>query len=456
MKMKPLFILNLLFLSIGSAWAQERVDIAIFPSSTIDQMEIRIRPSYAEAGTRYLTNAQFTIKWPVSSGINTITAGGPVFPYLLTPQGNPLTHDGYYYQSFATSGGFAISWAAGVEIVVQTFTFTSPPCPVFEIADDAFVQSIEVNGGFYFEINGADKTGDIYQAGAQQPYPGIPGAISGSTEIVPPQSGVVYTTSGSTNALSYEWSFSGTGAAITGTGTSVTIDFSETATSGNLTVYGVNGCGNSPAPATLYISVPNSQAAVVQGTYRYYGQVYCNDIFTPYTPALEGVTVVLQGTGYTSSTTTNVAGEYIFTDVPPGTYTVVSTYDRDTGGAVNALDAGQVNSWGVGPQYGIEIVRFKAGDAIYDNLLLAGDAGRINYYFLSMGNPGWNAPLNLWSFWKAGEEISANHLTESLYPVITVETTDVTQDFYGLVTGDFNQSMPAYLVPADPCNAGGE
>lgn len=440
----------------GISRAQEVVNIGMFAPAAANTMEVRIQPGYAESGSRYLTNAQFTVRWPISSGVSGITAGTPVFPFFFIAQGVPLTNEGYYYQRFATSGGFALTWAAGAEIVVQTFTFTSPPCPLFEIADDAYVKSSSVNGAWYIEINGLDKTGGLYQAAAQQPSPGIPGAIAGPLEVVPPQSGVTYTTSGATNALTYAWSYSGTGVSINGAGTSVTLDFSEAATPGNLTVRGVNGCGEGAVSTPLAVSVPGQQAAVVSGTYRYYGQVSCNGSLVPYTPPLEGVTVVLQGAGESFTATTTATGEYAISGVPPGTYTVGSTYARETSGAVNALDAGQVNAWGVGPQYAIEKVRFRAGDALADQILLAGDAGRINYYFLSLGNPVWSSPLGMWSFWKAGETISVNSNTEGNLPTLTVGTTDVTQDFYGLVTGDFNQSMPETLIPADPCHLPGE
>ncbi|HQJ86852.1 MAG TPA: HYR domain-containing protein, partial [Prolixibacteraceae bacterium] len=83
----------------------------------------------------------------------------------------------------------------------------------------------------------------------------------------------------------------------------------------------------------------------VWGTYRY----YFGDVNVP----LEGVKVTLLGVGNTYSTTTNAAGEYVFETVEPGTYTVTSSYDEPTEGAINSLDAGMVNSWQVGPQYEI-------------------------------------------------------------------------------------------------------
>ncbi|HQJ86863.1 MAG TPA: T9SS type A sorting domain-containing protein, partial [Prolixibacteraceae bacterium] len=131
------------------------------------------------------------------------------------------------------------------------------------------------------------------------------------------------------------------------------------------------------------------------------------------------------------------------------------SYNAETGGAVNALDAGMVNSWQVGPQYEIEKVRFKAADVIYDNRLTAGDAGEINFYYLRDGNPAWKSPVGLWTFWRAGEQIAKNPFTEGLNPVITVGTSPILQDFFGLITGDFNLSATDAINSLKSARQGG-
>lgn len=65
---------------------------------------------------------------------------------------------------------------------------------------------------------------------------------------------VVYTIPAVVEAASYVWTYSGTGATITGTGNSVNVSFSGTATSGSLSVVAINSCGNSTA-RTLDISI---------------------------------------------------------------------------------------------------------------------------------------------------------------------------------------------------------
>ena len=185
----------------------------------------------------------------------------------------------------------------------------------------------------------------------------------------------------------------------------------------------------------------------VSGTYKY--------LHSKLTP-LAGVTVKLQQSGITvHETVTDADGNYAFSAVLPGDYTVVSSYDYPTGGAINAIDAGMLNAWQVGPQYAIEKVRFKAGDVLAPiNRITSGDPGRINQYFLNDGNPAWNAPVELWSFWKAGETTINKVISDPSYPVITVGTTAVLQDFYGLITGDFNLSATDQINALKSGNSG--
>ncbi len=90
------------------------------------------------------------------------------------------------------------------------------------------------------------------------PLPGAAGTISGSSSVSPGQTGVAYSVAAISNATSYSWTYSGTGATISGTTNSITINFSAGATSGNLTVRGVNSCGNGTVSANFAISMTGS------------------------------------------------------------------------------------------------------------------------------------------------------------------------------------------------------
>lgn len=85
--------------------------------------------------------------------------------------------------------------------------------------------------------------------------PTQPGAFTTSSSTVcQGQNNVTYTIPAVSGATSYNWTYSGTGATISGTGTSVNLSFSTTATSGTLSVTATNTCGTSPAQ-TVAINV---------------------------------------------------------------------------------------------------------------------------------------------------------------------------------------------------------
>jgi hypothetical protein len=79
------------------------------------------------------------------------------------------------------------------------------------------------------------------------PIPAQPAAFTASMATVTlGQTGVTYTVPNDPSAT-YIWNYSGTGATINGTGNSVTVDFSSTATNGILKVSATNGCTASAA-----------------------------------------------------------------------------------------------------------------------------------------------------------------------------------------------------------------
>ncbi|MDY0343971.1 MAG: hypothetical protein RBR28_10390, partial [Lentimicrobium sp.] len=88
--------------------------------------------------------------------------------------------------------------------------------------------------------------------------PQNPGAISGSTTVCQGQSGVTYSVPVINFANGYEWQLP-VGAIITsGTNTNqITVNFSESASSGNIMVRGTNGCGAGQWSAAYAITISN-------------------------------------------------------------------------------------------------------------------------------------------------------------------------------------------------------
>ncbi|MDD4215380.1 MAG: PKD domain-containing protein, partial [Bacteroidales bacterium] len=87
------------------------------------------------------------------------------------------------------------------------------------------------------------------------PLPAAAGTISGDATVCQGQNSVTYTVPTITNATSYTWTYSGTGATITGTTNNITISFAANATSGNLTVRGNNSCGSGEISSNFSITV---------------------------------------------------------------------------------------------------------------------------------------------------------------------------------------------------------
>ena len=87
------------------------------------------------------------------------------------------------------------------------------------------------------------------------PVPAQPGVITGTSPVCQNQNGVAYSVT-NVPGVTYSWTYSGTGFTIgSGSGTSsITADFSASATSGTLSVTGSNACGTSTA-STLAITV---------------------------------------------------------------------------------------------------------------------------------------------------------------------------------------------------------
>jgi hypothetical protein len=86
--------------------------------------------------------------------------------------------------------------------------------------------------------------------------PGNAGPISGSSPVCAGEQNVPYSVAPVTNATVYIWTFPAGASVISGSGTSsVAVDFSTSAVSGNATVYGNNACGSGNASPGFSILV---------------------------------------------------------------------------------------------------------------------------------------------------------------------------------------------------------
>jgi hypothetical protein len=124
------------------------------------------------------------------------------------------------------------------------------------------VQETSVDG-----CPGPLRSGQIFVSSV----PGSPGPITGPAAFIPGTTGVTYSVGDIPGASNYNWSYTGTGVTINGSGTNVTLDFSSAATAGELKVNGVNSCG-SGAEKSLSISLDtrtlNLSGVLLQGLYN--------------------------------------------------------------------------------------------------------------------------------------------------------------------------------------------
>ena len=217
--------------------------------------------------------------------------------------------------SLGTSGSTTFQWSFGSGATPSDATGAGPHTVTYSTGGLKTVSLTITDGA----VNTETKADYI----TVNPLPGAAGTITGSASVCQGQSGVAYSVPAITGAASYNWTYSGTGATITGTTNAVTIAFASNATSGNLTVRGVNSCGNGTLSAGLSITVNTPPSAPVAGT------------VTQPTCSLATGSVTLSGLPLTGTWTltrnpggivaTSTGASYTVTGIPVGTYTFTVT-----------------------------------------------------------------------------------------------------------------------------------
>ena len=85
---------------------------------------------------------------------------------------------------------------------------------------------------------------------------GAAGAITGPASVCKGQTGVVFSVAAIANATGYNWTLpAGASLASGGNTNSITVDFASWAISGNISVYGMNSCGNGAVSPNLALTV---------------------------------------------------------------------------------------------------------------------------------------------------------------------------------------------------------
>jgi gliding motility-associated-like protein len=167
--------------------------------------------------------------------------------------------------------------------------------------------------------------------------PSAAGPIDGPDAVCQGDTGLNFSVPAIDNAKTYQWSYSGDGEELYGSGNTASVDFSAIATSGNLVVSGFNACGEGPPSPDFPITVIPlpSGAGTINGE-----PVVCRgqqgiSYSVPAISDASGYTWTFSGTGYTIS-----AGDsnYISMDFDPA-----ATSGNLTVMGINGCGNGQVS-----------------------------------------------------------------------------------------------------------------
>ncbi len=150
-----------------------------------------------------------------------------------------------------------------------------------------------------------------------------------ATQVCRGGTGYVYTVP-FVSGVTWNWSYSGTGHTINGSGNSVTIDFNIVATAGTLSVTATNACGTSSA-RTVDISI-------IVASFSYPGSPYCQNGADP-TPVLDAGGVAGTFSSAAGLVFLNTAtGQIDLSASASGTYTVTNTVSSSPCGVMTATN----------------------------------------------------------------------------------------------------------------------
>ena len=138
-----------------------------------------------------------------------------------------------------TSGGSGVN-VGNIEVSFTENTSTSPRTGVITVTAPG--------------ANGSPVNVTVTQEGCT--LPDATGNITGLATVCQGQNGVVYSVATIANATGYVWTVPAGATIVLGSNTnSITVNFSDTATSGNFTVYGTNNCGNGTTSSPYAVTV---------------------------------------------------------------------------------------------------------------------------------------------------------------------------------------------------------
>lgn len=171
------------------------------------------------------------------------------------------------------------------------------------------------------------------------PFPDAPGQITGSTSVCGGTSGVVYSVTPVANATSYIWTVPVGASIVSGGNTnSITVNYAPNASSGFISVYGVNSCGNGSTSPMLPVTVTllPGNAGIISGNDSVCsGQTNADYTVLPIANATGYTWIVPYGAVITAGNNTNSITVYFSSLAVSGVITVQG-YNSCGSGTISA------------------------------------------------------------------------------------------------------------------------
>lgn len=220
------------------AWATSTSANLVFTSSTATL------PLYATRVSQYIAGVNTALA--VTPGTNALVCCNPLLN-VIPPSVYNVTGGGAYCEGGA---GLPIG-LSGSEITASYQLYKDGAIEGAPLTGTGAALSFGNKTAGTYTVMATNVNGSLLMNGSAiitaNPLPLQPGAFTASTAVVyQGATGIPYTVPNDPT-VTYSWTYSGTGATITGTTNSVTVSYSASATSGTLSVTATNGCGTSIA-----------------------------------------------------------------------------------------------------------------------------------------------------------------------------------------------------------------
>jgi hypothetical protein len=167
----------------------------------------------------------------------------------ITGNTNMCVNSGYY--NYATEVGMQnYSWSVSSGGIVDYGSSTNQITVSWIVAGS---QTVSVT---YTTPNGCNPANPTFNNITVNPLPGQAGNISGNSTVCTGTNGVAYSIVAIPNSTTYVWSLLPGASIASGAGTnSITVNFADNATSGDIIVYGNNICGDGPVSPDFPVTV---------------------------------------------------------------------------------------------------------------------------------------------------------------------------------------------------------